>query len=38
MGRNIFQSDNPVGMIKAVRSVVQEGVSIEDALKIYKKR
>ncbi len=35
MGRNIFQSDNPVGMIKAVRSVVHEGTSVEDAYGIY---
>ena len=38
MGRNIFQSDNPIGMIKAVRSIVQEGSSIEEAFKIYQKR
>ncbi|MFH1641887.1 MAG: 3-hydroxy-5-phosphonooxypentane-2,4-dione thiolase [Nanoarchaeota archaeon] len=37
MGRNIFQSDNPVGMIKAVRAVVHDGKSVEDAYKIYKK-
>ncbi|MCK5282413.1 MAG: 3-hydroxy-5-phosphonooxypentane-2,4-dione thiolase [Nanoarchaeota archaeon] len=37
MGRNIFQSDNPVGMIKAVRAIVHEGASVEDAYKIYKK-
>ena len=37
MGRNIFQSDNPIGMIKAVRAVVHDGVSVEDAFKIYKK-
>tara|TARA_Y100000310_G_C20693631_1_gene823994 strand:+ start:3586 stop:4359 length:774 start_codon:yes stop_codon:yes gene_type:complete len=36
MGRNIFQSDNPVGMIKAVRAVVHDGMSVEDAFKIYK--
>jgi len=38
MGRNIFQSENPIGMIKAVRSIVQEGASTEEAFKIYKKR
>ena len=38
MGRNIFQSDNPVVMIKAVRAVVHEGASISEALKIYKKK
>jgi putative autoinducer-2 (AI-2) aldolase len=37
MGRNIFQSDNPIGMIKAVRAVVHEGKSVEEAFKIYKK-
>jgi putative autoinducer-2 (AI-2) aldolase len=38
MGRNIFQSDNPVGMIKATRAIVHEGASIEEAFKIYKKK
>jgi len=37
MGRNIFQSDNPVGMIKAVRVVVHDGKSVDEAYKIYKK-
>jgi len=36
MGRNIFQSDCPVGMIKAVRSVVHENASVEDAYGIYR--
>ena len=35
MGRNIFQSDSPVGMIKAVRSIVHDNYSVEDAYKIY---
>jgi putative autoinducer-2 (AI-2) aldolase len=35
MGRNIFQSDCPVGMIKAVRAVVHYGEKPETALKIY---
>ena len=35
MGRNIFQSDSPVGMIKAVRAIVHENVSVKDAFKIY---
>lgn len=38
MGRNIFQSDNPIGMIKAVRAVVHEGKSVEEAYKIYKEK
>lgn len=37
MGRNIFQSDNPIGMIKAVRAVVHDGKSVDEAFKIYKK-
>jgi putative autoinducer-2 (AI-2) aldolase len=37
MGRNIFQSDSPVGMIKAVRSIVHDGNSVEDAYGIYEK-
>ena len=36
MGRNIFQSDNPIGMIKAIRAIVHEDVSIDEASKIYK--
>lgn len=37
MGRNIFQSDSPVGMIKAVRAVVHDGKSVKDAFSIYEK-
>lgn len=37
MGRNIFQSDNPVGMMKAVKAIVHEGASVDEAFKIYKK-
>ncbi len=36
MGRNIFQAESPSVMIQAVRSVVVEGVSPEDAYKNYK--
>jgi putative autoinducer-2 (AI-2) aldolase len=35
MGRNIFQSDCPVGMIKAVKAVVHHNEKPEVALKIY---
>jgi putative autoinducer-2 (AI-2) aldolase len=35
MGRYIFQSDCPVGMIRAVRAVVQEDAGVEDAFGIY---
>jgi putative autoinducer-2 (AI-2) aldolase len=37
MGRNIFQSSNPVGMIRAVRAVVHEGKSASEALRIFEK-
>jgi len=37
MGRNIWQSEHPVAMIKAVRAVVHENVSPEDAMEIYEK-
>ncbi len=35
MGRNIFQSDSPVGMIKAVNAIVHEKYSVDKAFKIY---
>jgi len=38
MGRNIFQSDNPVGMIKAIRAIVHKGASVDEAFKIYSKK
>lgn len=37
MGRNIFQSDCPVGMIRAVRAVVHDGASVEEAWDVYAK-
>jgi putative autoinducer-2 (AI-2) aldolase len=37
MGRNIFQSDNPVGMIKAIKAVVHKGASVDEAYEIYSK-
>ena len=37
MGRNIFQSDSAVGMIRAVRAVVQENAGVEEAYGIYQK-
>jgi len=36
MGRNIFQSDGPVGMIRAVRAVVHGGASVEQAIEVYR--
>ena len=35
MGRNIFQSDKPVAMIKAVRAIVHQGVTPEEAFELY---
>lgn len=35
MGRNIFQADAPVPMMKAVRGVVHEGMSPKDAFALY---
>lgn len=35
MGRNIFQSDHPIAMIRAVRSIVHEKASVDDAFRLY---
>ena len=35
MGRNIFLSDSPIGMIRAVREIVHNNISVDDAYKIY---
>ena len=35
MGRNIFQSENPEGMIKAIRSIVHNGASASEAHQIF---
>jgi 3-hydroxy-5-phosphonooxypentane-2,4-dione thiolase len=35
MGRNIFQSEAPVAMLKAVRKVVHEGVKPKEAYEFY---
>jgi len=35
MGRNIFQSEDPVAMIQAVRSVVHENSTPDEALKLF---
>jgi putative autoinducer-2 (AI-2) aldolase len=36
MGRNIWQSDNPVPMIRAVRSIVHGNATVDQAFKLYK--
>ena len=35
MGRNIFQADAPVPMMRAVRGVVHEGMNAKDAYALY---
>ncbi len=35
MGRNIWQSDYPVAMIQAVRSIVHEGFDVEAAYRKF---
>lgn len=37
MGRNIFQSENPVAMIQAVRAVVHDNYSADEALELFNK-
>ena len=37
MGRNIFQSDCPVGMIRAIRAVVQESAAVDKAFELYRR-
>jgi putative autoinducer-2 (AI-2) aldolase len=35
MGRNVFQAESPVAMLKAVRGVVHDGLKPEEALDLY---
>ena len=37
MGRNIWQSDYPIPMIKAVRKIVHEDASVKEAYEMFKK-
>jgi putative autoinducer-2 (AI-2) aldolase len=37
MGRNIWQSDHPVAMIKAVRSIVHENANVKEAYDLFNK-
>ncbi|HQN90145.1 MAG TPA: 3-hydroxy-5-phosphonooxypentane-2,4-dione thiolase [Methanoregulaceae archaeon] len=34
-GRNIFQDENPLGMIKAIKAIVHEDHTVKEALDIY---
>jgi len=36
MGRNIWQSENPVPMIRAIRSIVHQNATVDQAFKLYK--
>ena len=35
MGRNIWQNDNPVAMIKAIRAIVHENVTVREATEVF---
>jgi len=37
MGRNIFQSENPVAMIQAIRAVVHENYNVDEAFELFNK-
>lgn len=37
MGRNIFQNENPVAMIQAVRAIVHDGKTVDEAYQLYTK-
>jgi len=37
MGRNIFQSESPVAMIRAVRSIVHENATVDEAYDLFSK-
>ena len=35
MGRNVFQSEKPLAMMKAISAVVHQGLSATDAFQLY---
>ena len=35
MGRNIWQNDHPVAMIKAIRAIVHEGATVKEASDVF---
>jgi putative autoinducer-2 (AI-2) aldolase len=37
MGRNIWQSENSLGMIKAIAAIVHKGASVKEAKEILRK-
>lgn len=38
MGRNIFQSSDPVAMIQAVRAIVHKGATVKEGLEIFQSK
>jgi putative autoinducer-2 (AI-2) aldolase len=38
MGRNIFQSPNPVGMVKAVHAIVHKNATPKEAFEVFKSK
>lgn len=38
MGRNIFQSEDPVAMIQAVRAIVHKNASVDEAYELFEKK
>jgi putative autoinducer-2 (AI-2) aldolase len=35
MGRNIWQNENPIAMIQAIRAIVHEGATVKEALDVF---
>ena len=35
MGRNIFQAESPKAMVQAVRSIVQDDFTVDQAFELY---
>jgi putative autoinducer-2 (AI-2) aldolase len=35
MGRNIWQNENPIAMIKAIRAIVHENATVREALQVF---
>ena len=35
MGRNIWQNDNPVAMIKAIRAIVHDNATVKEAQDVF---
>jgi len=35
MGRNIWQNESPVAVIKGIRAIVHEGASAKEALELF---